>query len=84
MKSIEIKNDILGMVNKVDDPKILADLSDFVAKYLQSHFVDSNDTEEMSQEDQAELELVIEESYDEKNHVPHEVVKQKYAKWLRK
>ena len=71
------------MINKVDDPKILADLSDFVAKYLQSHFIDSDETEEMNAGDLAELELAIEESYDEKNHVPHESVRQKYAKWLK-
>ena len=81
MSNLELKGMLHGFIEKVKNRKQLLRVFEALQR------CDDEDTlfwKDYSDEQRAEIEQAIEESYDPENGVPHEEVMEKYAKWLRK
>ncbi len=81
MKVLELKNAILSDLADVNDEQSLLRIYRYLSKILQRESSDWWD--DLTPEQQAELDAAIEESFHEENLVDNEVVFKKYEKWLR-
>ena len=84
MSALEIKGGILDMISKVKDKELLLKLHQVLSEMIEQNLSKTDFWDELTEEQQKELDAAIEESYDEKNHIPHEEVMKKYQKWLKK
>ncbi|MEM0992248.1 MAG: hypothetical protein AAF847_06675 [Bacteroidota bacterium] len=84
MNAVKLKSGILEMVISIDDLESLRELKTLVADFVGNHSRDVDYWDEMSEVERTELEVAIEESKDESNHVSHDEVMKKYRKWLDK
>jgi hypothetical protein len=79
MKVLELKNAILSDLADVNDEQSLLRVYRYLSKILQRESSDWWD--DLTPEQQAELDAAIEESFHEENLVDNEVVFKKYEKW---
>jgi hypothetical protein len=80
MKVLELKNAILSDLADVNDEQSLLRVYRYLSKILQRESSDWWD--DLTPEQQAELDAAIEESFHEENLVDNEVVFKKYEKCL--
>ena len=84
MSALEIKGGILDLISKVKGKDLLLKLQDILSDVIQQNISKTDFWEELSKEQQKELNAALEESYDKNNHISHEEVMNKYKKWLKK
>ncbi len=80
MSQLELKGGILEMIAKIDDLESLKALNQLITDFVGNHLKDTDYWEELSDIESNELEIAIEESEDEANHVSHEEVMKKYLR----
>lgn len=83
MSALELKGGIYDMISKIKDKELLLDLHEMIADVLKQNLSKTDFWDELSSDQQKELELAIEESYLVENHVSYETVMEKYTKWLK-
>ncbi len=84
MSNLELKGGILEMIATIDDRETLFELRKIISEFVGNHLKDSDYWDELSEQEKFELNMAIDESEDESNHVSHSEVIQKYKKWLGK
>ena len=84
MSKLEIKGSILELIASINDTDSLNELKKIISDFVGHRIKDSDYWDELSDHEKKELEIAIEESEDEANHVDHEEVMKKYSKWLGK
>ncbi len=84
MSNLELKGGILELIARIDDKETLFELRKIVSEFVGNHLKDSDYWNELSEQEQSELNEAIKESEDESNHVDHNEVMKKYKKWLGK
>lgn len=84
MSNLEIKGSILELIASINDKDSLTELKKLISDFVGHRIKDSDYWEELSEIEKKELEIAIEESEDESNHIEHENVMKKYSKWLGK
>ncbi len=72
------------MIASIDDPESLQDLRRLILEFMGNQVQESDYWEEMSDLEKGELEEALLESEDDANHVDHELVMERYKKWLEK
>jgi len=83
MSTLEIKGGLYEMISKVNDEKLLMKLYELIADIVTQNLSDTDYWDELSDNQKEELENAIQESYDNTNLVEHEIVINKYKRWLR-
>ena len=83
MSTLEIKGGLYDMISKVNDEKLLRELYEVISDIITENMSETDFWDELSEDQQKELEKAIEESYDDNNLIKHETVVNKYKKWLR-
>ncbi len=78
MSTAQLKNDLHRLIVETDEPSVLAMVIAYFKKLRQSE-----DLDELTQEQNLELELAIEETYHEENLIDHDIVMKRYDKWLK-
>ena len=83
MNVLELKGSIFELIARIDNPKSLAHVHDYLA-----HFKDNPEEEgEWEGVSPAQKERILnayQESFNPENWVDHEEVKKQHAKWLQK
>ena len=74
MSTLEIKGGLYEMISKVNDEKLLMKLYELIADIVTQNLSDTDYWDELSDNQKKELENAIQESYDSKNLVEHEIV----------
>lgn len=83
MSVLELKNDILSLLASTDNQHALATVRAILARVAEIPAGSKGDWwDDLTPEQQAELDAAIEESFHEENLVDNEVVFKKYEKWL--
>jgi hypothetical protein len=83
MNALELKGSIIDTVAKVNDLALLDELNQLVHKFIKLK-QDTDWWDELTSEQQKELQLAIEESEDESNLVSEEEANEMIQKWLSK
>lgn len=84
MNTLDLKNDILRLLAITNDASALETIKDILKKsLLKNRTLEKDWWEELSAEEQIELELAIQESFDETNLVSNEEVFKKYETWIK-
>lgn len=84
MNALELKGGIYDVISPVNDIELLEQLYEIVNDFIALNINQTDFWDELSAEQQAELDIAVEESYDEANHIPHEEVVKEFQKWLHK
>ena len=84
MSALELKGSLLELISKVKDEDLLLRLKDILSDAIQQNLSKTDFWDELTEEQQKELDAAIEESYHEKNLISNEEVMNKYKKWLKK
>jgi hypothetical protein len=79
MKVLELKGSIVEMVARVQDEDSLEQIQAFLNDFLEQY----DNQSQLSSEQEAELAVAIEESYQPENWVAHEDVMNRVDKWLK-
>ncbi len=75
-----LKNQFHYLIDQIDDAEVLMK---YVGEINQAVSIqNSNGWDDLSPEDKAGIERALVESKDPSNWIPHEVVKERFAKWL--
>ena len=82
MSKLEIKGSILELIASINDKDSLNELKKLISDFVGHRIKDSDYWDELSEDEKRELEIAIDESDDESNHVEHKDVMKKYSKWL--
>ena len=84
MNTLELKSDILRLLLATNDSSLLEAIKVILKKALSEGRTPEQDWwDDLSPEEQAELELAIQESFDEANLVSNEEVFRKYEAWIK-
>ncbi len=81
MSSTAIKTNFHKLIDKIDNENLLRQ---FYQALLSSTKKEGKLWDSLTKEEQEDLLLSYEESFDEKNHIPYDEVKEQYKKWLSK
>lgn len=81
MNALELKGSIVDTVAKVNDLVLLEELNQLVHRFLKLK-QDTDWWDELTPEQQKELQLAIDESYDESNWVSNEEAQAMFQQWL--
>lgn len=81
MSVLELKGGIMELISRLDDEQALANLYKYAAKAVNETAPDADWWDELSADQQKELTLAVDESYDEANLVSHEKAMEKLSKW---
>ena len=84
MSKLEIKGSILELIASINDKETLTDLKKLVSDFVGHRIKDSDYWDELSDVEKKQLDIAIDESENESNHMVHEEVFKKYSKWLEK
>jgi hypothetical protein len=84
MKVLELKGSIVEMVARVQDEESLEQIQAFLNDFLEQYDKDKNAESHLSPEQEAELAVAIEESYQPENWVAHEDVMKRVDQWLKR
>ena len=83
MNVLELKGSIFDLITRIDNPKSLARVHDYLA-----HFTDNSEEEgEWEGVPPAHKERILnvyQENFNQENWVEHDEVKKQHAKWLQK
>jgi hypothetical protein len=83
MNVLELKNDILYLLYSTNSQQALMLVRAILAKTVERPGEPMHDWwDELTPEQQADLDVAIEESFHEENLVDNEIVFKKYEKWL--
>jgi hypothetical protein len=74
----ELKRYAHHLIDEIDDEDMMRQAFETVRDLVQS----GNGWDDLSPEDKAGIERALVESKDPNNWIPHEVVKERFAKWL--
>jgi hypothetical protein len=84
MSTKELKGSMVDLLASINDPDLLQDIYNVVNQMI-AYNVDKTDFwDDLTPEQQAELEQSLAESENPENLVEHEMVKNEFAKWLNK
>lgn len=81
MSVLELKGGILELVSQLEDEQALSNLYKYAAKAVNETAPESDWWDELTQSQQSELTLAVEESYDDANLISHEEAMKKLSKW---
>lgn len=84
MNSLEIKGSIYDLISKVNDVQLLEELNLLVREFIQQKKDKSDWWDELTMEEQKELDAAIEASYDETNWVTNDEAQATIQQWLNK
>jgi len=85
MSVLELKGKVLEMVSLLENEEDLRRILMTLEEIMAEHFEDDSDGwSDLTPEQQADLELAIEESFDSKHWASSEEVAQKLARWSNK
>jgi len=84
MSNLELKGSILELIASINDKDSLSELKKLISNFADDKIQGSDYWDELSDVEKNQLELAIEESKKESNHVSHVDVMKKYSKWLDK
>ncbi len=82
MSVLEIKGGLHELISKVNDKQLLKQLHELFIEIITLNASKTDFWEDLTTAQQKELEKAVEESYDEKNLIPHSTMLKKYKKWL--
>ena len=85
MNVLELKGSIIDMVAHLESPKELTRLRELIKEFIQSpnDYDVYEDTYELTDAQEMELNEAIEETYDPAKWAPHSEVVKMMAKWLK-
>ncbi len=78
MNTLELKGGMLNMISRVEDEAVLRHLFDAITAIIAENW---GEVPDLSPEQEAELELAIEETYNPDNLVDHEEVMKNMARY---
>ncbi len=84
MNALELKGSLHELIAKVNDASLLAELHLLIREFIQQKKEDSDWWDDLTPEQQKELQLAIDESYDEANLVSNEEAQAMIQQWLNK
>ena len=74
MSKLEIKGSILELIASINDKETLTDLKKLVSDFVGHRIKDSDYWDELSDVEKKQLDIAIDESENESNHMVHEEV----------
>jgi len=84
MKSLELKGGILELVSKINDAEVLKELKSVILEFIEQRKDNSDFWDDLTSEQQKELEIAIKESFDEKNWISEKDANKQIDLWLNK
>lgn len=84
MKSLELKGGILELVSKINDAEVLKELKSVILEFIEQRKDNSDFWDDLTLEQQKELEIAIKESFDEKNWISEKDANKQIDLWLNK
>ena len=84
MNTLELKGSIIDIIARVNDLTLLDELNRLVHEFIKQKQKDTDWWDELTPEQQEELQLAIDESYDENNWVSNEDAQAMIQQWLNK
>jgi TRAP-type C4-dicarboxylate transport system substrate-binding protein len=82
MSTLEIKGGLLDMISKINDKKLLLEVHQLLSDLMEQRIAQTDFWDELSTQQQKQLDEAISESYEAANLISHETVLKKYKKWL--
>jgi len=82
MSTLELKGSIYDLISTVNDESILRQVHEVVRDVLERNMDKTDFWDELTEDQQEALDEAVEESYDEKNQIPHEEIVKKYQQAL--
>ena len=82
MSTLELKGGIYDLISTVNDESILRQVHEVVRDVLERNMDKTDFGDELTEDQQKALDEAVEESYDEKNQIPHGGIVQKYEQIL--
>ncbi|GAB4497787.1 MAG: hypothetical protein OHK0019_32010 [Saprospiraceae bacterium] len=79
---IELKYNMVEMITQLEDESSVEELYQIISEFLREKNSPNDLWERLSPEQRADIEQAHEESFDEKNWVPHEEAMKQFKKWL--
>ncbi len=83
MSTLELKGGIYDLISTVNDESVLRQLHKMVQDVVEQNMDKTDFWDELTEDQQKAIDEAIEESYDEKNWIPHEEIVKKYQAWLK-
>ncbi len=83
MSTLELKGGIYDLISTVNDESVLRQLHEMVQDVLEQNMDKTDFWDELTEDQQKAIDEAVEESYDEKNQIPHEEIVKKYQAWLK-
>lgn len=84
MNTLELQGSLHNLIAQVNDQTVLIRMIEAYKRIISENSLEIDWWDDLPIEQQMRLTKSIEESYDSKNLIDHEVMKEKHAKWLRK
>ena len=81
MNTLELKGGMMNLISRVEDEAVLTQMFEALTEIVAETYGAIPD---LSPEQEAELELAIEETYNPDNLVDHEEVMKNMARWLKR
>jgi len=82
MSTLELKGGMYELISKINDEEVLIKLYEMIGEVVAQNLEETDFWDELTQEQQKELELAIQESHNQENLTTHHIVVEKYSKWL--
>lgn len=82
MSTLEIKGGLLDMISKINDKKLLMEVHQLLSNLMEQRIAQTDFWDELSTQQQRQLDEAIAESYEATNLINHETVLNKYKKWI--
>jgi hypothetical protein len=82
MSTLELKGRMYELISKINDEEVLIKLYEMIGEVITQNLEKTDFGDELTEQQQTELELAIQESYDESKLTAHHIVVEKYSKWL--
>lgn len=80
MSNLELKGGLLELISSINDRQTLLAVKNLITEYIKQHPIEDDFFDELSFEQQMELDKAIEESYDETTWEDHDAVVKKFKK----
>ncbi|MCB9230604.1 MAG: hypothetical protein H6581_03030 [Bacteroidia bacterium] len=84
MNSFELKGGLYDMISRINDKDLLAQIHGIISKLINQNLEKTEFWDELPADQQNELELAIQESYNKENLVSHEDAMKEIQAWLTK
>lgn len=83
MSTLELKGDLIETIAKVDNKGLLARLYKVTLEMISEDTEQTDWADKLTEEAKRELQLAIDQSYDESNTVTHAEAVEHFRKWLK-